>query len=434
MTRNKDLKRAVRERMAKTGERYSTARAHLLGARPEAAIDLGGEHAETAALRGLLWHAGVLDPVGDEPLSEALLLGIGGGLGAAYFVFEYAGHAPTLYVGTRVGHQYPYTAEFTVGVLERLGVAHRVLETGGAKTARAQLDETLAKGAAIAWVDMSSLPYRRMPTEYQGALPHVVLVEEVRDGAARIVDGGTARYAISREALDGARGRYRKAKHRLVAIDHGAQLGDLSGAIEAGLALCVRSMRDGALVPSAAGNFGLSALSKWADLAAASGAKSWQRVFGRGRALFAGLRHGYAWIETQGTGGGGFRPMYAAFLRDAARRLDRPALDDVAARYDALGAQWTDLARAMLPEDSPALAEARTLLEGQGIAARAGGSRAAADFTDASARLEELGASMDAAFPWDEARCAAFYAELAGRVHALYSGERAAIDALAGAM
>lgn len=37
MTKDRDFKRRVRERMAKTGESYTAARAHLLGARPAAA-------------------------------------------------------------------------------------------------------------------------------------------------------------------------------------------------------------------------------------------------------------------------------------------------------------------------------------------------------------------------------------------------------------
>src|SRR5262249_31648748 len=44
----------------------------------------GGKHGESAALKNLLTHAGVRNPVTGAPFTEALCFGIAGGIGAGY--------------------------------------------------------------------------------------------------------------------------------------------------------------------------------------------------------------------------------------------------------------------------------------------------------------------------------------------------------------
>src|SRR3989442_13925670 len=48
-----------------------------------------GKNAETAAAARLLAHLGVRAPHTREPFTEEMLFGVGGGIGVAYFVFEY---------------------------------------------------------------------------------------------------------------------------------------------------------------------------------------------------------------------------------------------------------------------------------------------------------------------------------------------------------
>jgi hypothetical protein len=111
MPTDKDFKRLVRARMGKTGEAYTTARAHLRpdgdparpdpGPGPDRPAPRPGRHPDTAALTRLLAALGVTDPVGGHPLTEAMALGIAGGIGFAYFVFEYE-ELTTLYLGGRL--------------------------------------------------------------------------------------------------------------------------------------------------------------------------------------------------------------------------------------------------------------------------------------------------------------------------------------------
>ncbi|MFL5800856.1 MAG: hypothetical protein ACJ8CR_03865 [Roseiflexaceae bacterium] len=95
MTGQKHLKQLVRARMEKTGERYTTARRHIIRhvapapSDPAAHWHMPGNVPATTALRIILAHAGVYAPHTDQPFSEAMLFGIAGGIGVGVFSFFY---------------------------------------------------------------------------------------------------------------------------------------------------------------------------------------------------------------------------------------------------------------------------------------------------------------------------------------------------------
>ncbi|HYN94548.1 MAG TPA: BtrH N-terminal domain-containing protein, partial [Pilimelia sp.] len=142
MTEQKHLKARIRARMARTGERYAAARRHVIGDAERPCTDLGrplrgGRHPETAAVAHVLADHGV-------ELSEAMVLGIGGGLGAGYILWEFAAHDTThLTLGFRRRWNY---LDWVDQTLDRLGARYRVQTTSGAKGAAAALNEVLAAG------------------------------------------------------------------------------------------------------------------------------------------------------------------------------------------------------------------------------------------------------------------------------------------------
>lgn len=137
MTRQKHLKERVRARMSKTGESYTAARRRVVAARPEAEdgtggyILRGGTHPDTAALANTLANAGVT--AGGKQLSEELILGIGGGLGAAYILWQFTGRPPVVTLGFRNQGQYP--ERWLVKTCSRLGIEATLHETSGHVTA-----------------------------------------------------------------------------------------------------------------------------------------------------------------------------------------------------------------------------------------------------------------------------------------------------------
>ena len=173
MTTDKAFKRVVRARMAKTGERYAAARRTLVesgtgGHHGEPTADAatrsgyrmrGGLHPETATLANVLANQGVVSGLTGEPLTEATILGIGGGLGAGYILWEFkARGGAILTLGFRNQWQYPAIPGWTGKTLERLGIEPELHETGGAKGAREALDASLDAGLPI-------IAYRRPPVD-----------------------------------------------------------------------------------------------------------------------------------------------------------------------------------------------------------------------------------------------------------------------------
>jgi len=339
MPADKDFKRLVRARMGRTGESYTTARSHL---RPDS--DPGrpdrfrGRHPDTAALTRLLAALGVTDPAGGRPLSEAMVLGIAGGIGFAYFVFEYQ-DLTTLYLGGRI-NPYIHKRDAAEAALTRLGVPFQVRRTSGPAAAERHLRTALDQGRpVVATVDGARLPSRAVPPELPGMTPQDVLVE-LRDGQPVLWDLAPEPVPVTWAELAEARAGVRSARHRLVVADAPARPVDLPGAAAAGIADTWTGMLDPPMR-----NFGVPGLAKWADLLTAPrDPKGWPRLLaapGRQLQLLTWL---YDWVETAGTGGGFFRSMYAEFLEEAAGPLGRPGLTTLAGSYRELATAWTTLA------------------------------------------------------------------------------------------
>ena len=106
---------------------------------------IGGIHPETATMTNVLANQGFVSPHNGRPLSEAMVLGIAGGLGCGYILWEFKKYESAILV---MGFQnkWNYTTEFMQNFCNRVGVQAQFLETGGAKTAVKHLDKALADG------------------------------------------------------------------------------------------------------------------------------------------------------------------------------------------------------------------------------------------------------------------------------------------------
>ncbi|HMQ35444.1 MAG TPA: BtrH N-terminal domain-containing protein, partial [Chloroflexaceae bacterium] len=123
----------------------------------------GGVHPEAAAAANVLAAAGLRRPDTGAPLSEALVFGIAGGLGALYILWEWeAANVKVLVLGFH--HLGNYPVRYFQGLADRLNVRVSMPETGSRRVATQSLDGGLAAGKpAVAWVDRASLPYLQLP-------------------------------------------------------------------------------------------------------------------------------------------------------------------------------------------------------------------------------------------------------------------------------
>lgn len=433
MTQQKHLKRRVRERMAKTGEGYATARRHLardaapLTSQEFPFLHFPGTNPATAALRILLANAGVRAPHSGQPFSEAMLLGIAGGIGAGVFAFRYEKEDfSSFFVAGR--HRWEDDLAYLQNACRRLGFGNVVEETSSPAAAERQLRALLAAGGpVVAWVDAACLPHRHMPADWQGGGYHVVVVYAIDDTADEVIIGDLADgpIRVDRAAFAAARARIRKQKHRLLALDGSRPAPgdiDLPRVVREGLAAC----HDG-LTHARASNFKLEAFRTWSQrIQGGTGKDSWDSVFPRGRHLWTALTSTYRFIEHYGSGGGLVRPLFAEFLDEAATALGDGRLAELGSRYAALGSGWSELAGAALPDGVPQFAAAKHLLDVQEEVFLSSDGRAEAAVA-AWTEMSLLADTAAADFPLDEAACATLRQSLQAAVAALYDSE---VDAL----
>jgi hypothetical protein len=71
--------------------------------------------------------------------------------------------------------------------------------------------------------------------------------------------------------------------------------------------------------------------------------RQWEKQLGTRKAALH-LAQTIRMLEEIGTGGGGFRYMYAAFLQEAAAILEKPELKDFSRQMTSIGDLWRDFA------------------------------------------------------------------------------------------
>lgn len=311
----------------------------------------GGNHADTAGLRNILASYGVVSPHTGTTPSEALLLGLGGGVGGGYFVFQY-GKTSTFWLGTR-GIWYKVAGEFQKRIVTRLGGRVEVKQSNSRPQALSNLVESLDAGKpVITWVNQAALPYLTDSPAYGAYFYYSVVVcgRDPAKAAFEIDDIAPRPWVVGADDLAATRASIPSQKNRTLTVVPPKKPFELKKAIRAGIADCVADM----LKPRMQ-NFGLPAIAKWASLVNdPKDKRGWPKLFPPGHGLSRSLYHTFHLIETSGTGGGGFRGMYADFLDEAADALGTRRLREIARQYRALASMWTELAETALPDRAPA--------------------------------------------------------------------------------
>ena len=423
MTRNKHLKQLVRSRMSKTGESYAAARRHIVQQVPDQPTELPFIHLPgvvpgATALRVLSANAGILNPLTSRPLSEAMVFGIAGGIGAGVFAFHYEKEDfSSFFIAGR--HLWQDEKTYLEKGAGRLGLRAATRESGGAKAGLAQLKAELEKGPVIVWVDMAHLPYRALPVIFSGGGYHVAVVYQVDGASALLGDLADTPFTVSLEDLAQARSRIKKDKQRTLSVEKSHPL-DLKNAVLDGLRAC-----HAGLTGSRQANFNLKAFSDWGDrLHGSKTRESWDLVFPLGHRLWQGLRSVHDYIEHYGTGGGLMRPLFAEFLAEAGKSLSIARLTDLSERYAALGRMWSQLADAALPDEVPVFLRAKRLLAEKSELLMSGGTpdEIRAVWTE----LDGITREMKEDFPLNKAQSDDLRRQLQSQVRQIHEQEVAA--------
>jgi Domain of unknown function (DUF4872)/Butirosin biosynthesis protein H, N-terminal len=441
MTPQKHLKQLVRARMATTGERYATARRHIIRETEDVAAPASrtghftGNVPATTALRTLLTAAGVHAPHSKQPFTEAMLFGIAGGVGIGMFSFLYEkANFASFYVAGR--HDWADDVRYLTRAADRLGATTSVVE--GVKPSSRAIAAALGHGQpCIIWLDAAALPYKAMPAMLTGMASHLVVLYAIDERAnrARIGDLTDEAIDVLADVLASARGRIKKDKNRVMTVLAGKAVPNLSTLVHAGLDACRQGLLGANAIGGSRTNFSLDALRVWGDrLHGTRDKDSWERMFTPGARLWRALTSINEYIEHHGTGGGLCRPLFAEFLGEAADALGSGSLRALGEQYSGLGRAWSELANAAVPDDVPAMREAKELLAQRSELLHSDGPPATDAVRATWKRLDELATAAEQEFPLSASAVVNLRAELQRRVRAIHAAELAAHEALTAAV
>jgi hypothetical protein len=328
MTDHKHLKQLVRARSARTGESYTTARRHVLAARPGPQGTV--RHQPSDLVRHLLRAVGT-------DLSEPMVCGLGGGIGFLAAVFDYRGMPPIL---TVVAQHHP--APWTPTVLDRLGIACTEAHSTAPGAALKALRALTVQGQPVyCTVAAARLPWRRTPDPAPlDADPHgVVVLSEDGDGLT-VRDAGEHRLPAE-EFLD-AWSAHRKGRHHRLVITGAAPTVELSTAVSAAVAETAAHLTGPVLGNAFDANIGFAGMTRLAaQLRDTRTRTGFARRFAAPAAFASALRRFHECLEEQYTAPGATRPIYADFLDEAAAVTGRPRLAEAATAFRISAAAWS---------------------------------------------------------------------------------------------
>ena len=278
-------------------------------------------HCENGVVANLMTYNGFT-------VSEPMVFGIGSGLLFTYIPFLKVNHAPVVSYRAMPGIIFTRFAK-------RVGIKIKREKFRNTQTAKARLDENLQKNNPVGLqVGVYNLPY--FPDEYRFHFnAHNMVVYGKKDGIYLISDPVmetvTSLTEKELEKVRFAKGAFAPKGHIYYPTSFPEQL-QLEKAIIKGIKHTCRDML--APVPVV----GVKGIRKIAKLI-----RKWPKAKGIKIANHY-LGQIVRMQEEIGTGGGGFRYIYAAFLQEAGKLLTNSQLLELSNEMTLIGDQWRDFA------------------------------------------------------------------------------------------
>ena len=279
-------------------------------------------HCESGVAANLLSHHGLA-------ISEAMAFGIGAGLLFGYFPFIRINKLPLATYRTAPGNIFKK-------VTSRLGIQVSRNSFKDQNQARAELDRYLADGIPVGLqTGVYWLPY--FPPALRFHFNAHNLVVYAKEGDSYHISDPVFGETVTCAAADLARARFAQGalapKGKMYSISNIPSNIDLAPAIIKSIREVCRIM---VRVPvPLLGTRGIRYL--------AGQVERWPERFGDKMAILY-LGHIIRMQEEIGTGGGGFRFIYAAFLQEVAEVLGDSRYLGISARMTAIGDRWRDFA------------------------------------------------------------------------------------------
>lgn len=278
-------------------------------------------HCESGVTSNLMSYHGL-------PISEAMAFGIGGGLFFGYFPVVRINHMPLVTFRSAAGSIFKRVAR-------NLHITTHQQTFRDQDKAMAVLDETLAQGIPVGLqVSVYWLPF--IPRAFRFHFNAHNLVVYGKQGDNYLVSDPVLEDPVLCNTDDLARARFAKGalapKGRMYYITRVPDQIDLQPAMLDGINHVIKMMEARFFLVGVRGiRFMAGRLQRWPDR------------LGKDKALLH-LGHLVRMQEEIGTGGGGFRFVFAAFLQEAAEKLHNAQLIDCSVNLTEAGDKWRDFA------------------------------------------------------------------------------------------
>ncbi|MFW9831139.1 MAG: BtrH N-terminal domain-containing protein [Candidatus Thorarchaeota archaeon] len=352
----------------------------------------------SGALRNILDYMEIRASHSNEPFTESLLMGIGGGLGAEYATWAFKGIDPSrsrksrLYLRFHHSKNYikPKEESALQKIVTRIGASLTINETASENKATEFLHESLQTGKPVitqlsVWHGIYSrkevnqqyhqnphffppllydeyvlfLPYYNLP--YPWISSHLAIIYGIDQEANQVIltDFSNKPHTISTEQLIRSRGIMKGWKNAAYTIDFPQTKLNLLKAVKRGIHDCTESLLYQKSVVSGA-HLRVEAWQAMAKNASDfKGKRGWITIFNEPSQLFDTLTRLHAQIAFHNSDGGALRSSFADFLENASDILKNPALKEIAKQFSEIGIMWDELATAALPDYVPELRDTR---------------------------------------------------------------------------
>ena len=279
-------------------------------------------HCESGVSSNLLHHYGI-------HISEAMAFGIGAGLFFGYIPFIKVNKLPLTTYRTEVGGIFKR-------VTRKFGIGYRWQKFRRPEDAMKALDRKLEEGTPVAcrtggyW-----LPYFPPAFRFHFNMHNLVVIG--KNGHDYLISDPVFPETVRCPRDDLMKARFSKGalapKGTMYYLTQVPQSVDLAPAIKKGIKqVCHRMLKTPGPL------FGVKGIRFLANQI-----EKWPHKLGKRRAILY-LGQLIRMQEEIGTGGGGFRFMYAAFLQEAADVLDDNRLTDLSRDMTAVGDRWREFA------------------------------------------------------------------------------------------
>lgn len=282
-------------------------------------------HCESGMLSALLTHKGLR-------ISEPMVFGASGAL---FFVFIKTPHMvfPVFDMRNRPG-------DMRKNLGKRLGISFATQKFANPGKAQASLEALVDKGIPTAvQVDMFYMDY--IPSYMRVHFNAHFITIVGKDGNDFLVSDcyypSVSR--LSRDSLDKA--RFAKSDFAPKGFQFYVESAPQNGLDEKVLSkAALQGIKQAAfnMVKLPVPFIGIKGMRRFAD-----NVPAWPKIARNSDALSHAIMSIHITLEERGTGGGGFRFMYASFLQEASKLLNRPELSGMSKKIMAIGDRWREL-------------------------------------------------------------------------------------------